>query len=107
MTVSRILHVRVRPQMEFAPDMRGGATVLVEGDASGVNVQVAFCHPKDVFCKKSGRTRAAAAPVERIPLRQLPAALGLIHKTVHKRAKVPFTYFPPYEMKIRDFLPKE
>lgn len=107
MSVSRILHFRVRATSFSAPEMKGGATVLLTGDVNGVKVQVAYCNPSDVFNKKLGREYAAQSAGSLVTLRELPGVLGTIYKQVFKRAKVPLTHRVNFDSKIRDFLPKE
>jgi hypothetical protein len=89
--------------------MRGGATVIVTGDPAvdfgWVTIQVAICNPKDVFCKKRGRETAEQAKAFDIPLRDLPAELGQLHRTIYKKVKVP-PLRRSFEQTIRDFLPK-
>ena len=99
--VERFFHVR-------AGD-RGGATIRVMGDTDAVgtvNVQVAFCSRKDAFCRKTGRDVASKAPIQVMPLRYLPNALGMVAEKVMKKSKgavwpLDFTFSLKY------FLPKE
>lgn len=62
---------------------RGGATVRVVGEDDGlaVRVQIAYCSPKDQFCRKTGREQAAKSSTTAIPLKGLP---GLLHKVSKK-----------------------
>jgi hypothetical protein len=103
----RILHLRVRRSVFDVPAMKGGATVLLTGDlTSGITVQVAYCNPSDVFCKKLGREYATMAPAEIIPLRALPGVLGKIQAQVMKRSHQHEYVRVNFDSKIRDFLPK-
>jgi hypothetical protein len=103
----RILHLRVRRSQFDVPAMKGGATVLLTGDhTSGITVQVAYCNPADVFCKKVGREYAEHAYATVVPLRALPGVLGKIQAQVMKRSHVSDYGRTNFDSKIRDFLPK-
>jgi hypothetical protein len=107
--VQRIMHLRIRQDYFQPPDMKGGVTVIIDGDTDTARVQVrsAFCHPHDVFCKAKGRFQAEASDVDVIPLRMLPGVLGGLWREAHKRAHVKPRYRPEYDCRIRDFLPRE
>lgn len=116
MKVQRILHLRVRQPFHQEPLMTGGATVILDGDTNTTQVQVrvAFCNSKDVFCKKTGRLTAEASNIDVIPLRSLPGELGKLHKEVYRRNHVKLDHsravsyaHPNFDHKIREFLPKE
>lgn len=79
--VKRFFHVRDKTQP------RGGATVLVTGEDNGlaVRVQVAYCSPKDQFCRATGRAAAREAMVIAIPLKGLPGLLKKVSKRVLRR----------------------
>lgn len=83
--VKRYFHVRDK----MMP--RGGATVLVTGEDGGlaVRVQVAYCSPKDAFCRAAGRYTAQESRVVAIPLKGLPGLLHKVSKKVLRRAHYP------------------
>lgn len=138
--MERFYHIRVHEDgLDFAPVLNnGGATVHLEsipGDPLHLNMRVAYCNPKDVFCKKEGRERCkgrqprekeidrgprggvelmidpAVEPAvqRRISLRQLPSELGAVYRTVHKRShiKVRREVAPDYDSRLREWLPRE
>jgi hypothetical protein len=125
--VERFFHIRTG-------STTGGATVRVVGDTEivgQVDVQVAFCHSGggirevvcvdrhdvpftkkvpfkgDPFCKKEGRSRAAASPMKVVPLRYLPAELGRIEAKALKMAKRSWAIGNDFTFAIKYFLPKE
>jgi hypothetical protein len=126
--VERFFHIRTG-------STHGGATVRVVGDTEivgQVDVQVAFCHSGggtkpverfskktggiqvsevpfkgDPFCKKEGRSRAAASPMKVVPLRYLPAELGRIEAKALKMAKRSWAIGNDFTFAIKYFLPKE
>jgi hypothetical protein len=127
--VERFFHIRTGSGY-------GGATVRVVGDTEivgQVDVQVAFCHSGggmkeiektdpntgeclsrkmvkfrgDPFCKKEGRSRAAASPMKVVPLRYLPAELGRIEAKALKMAKRSWAIGNDFTFAIKYFLPKE
>jgi hypothetical protein len=108
MKVQKIMHLRVRTNAFSEPEMKGGATVIIDGstDTTQVQVRVAMCNPQDVFCKKAGRLQAEKAIIDVIALRSLPGVLGQLHKEIHRRAHVKTFHRPSYDHKVREFLPK-
>jgi hypothetical protein len=100
MQVQRFFHIR-------AGD-RGGATVLVTGDTEKVghvSLRVAFCSPKDQFCRKTGRLVAHTAPEQIVPLRYLPNRMTQVVEKVEKRTRR-CVYPHSFEFAIKYFLPK-
>lgn len=80
--VIRFFHVR-DPQRP-----RGGATVRVTGEDDGLSVrlQIAYCSPKDQFCRATGRKAAEEARIViAIPLKGLPGALHKVSKGVLRK----------------------
>ncbi len=91
----------------------GGATIKVTGDAEDlgqVDVQVAFCSKKDMFCKKTGRSLAEQAVTKVVPLRYLPSELARVNTAVEKKTKR-FTAATlkgtDFSFTMKYFLPKE
>lgn len=109
MKIQKIMHLRVRKKSFAEPEMKGGATIILDGSTENTQVQVrvAYCNPSDVFCKKAGRLQAEQADVDVIPLRALPGVLGKLFKEVNRRAHNVTTHRPSYDHKVREFLPKE
>lgn len=104
MKVERFFHIR--PSIGVVG--RGGATVRVVGDTEmvgQVDVQVAFCSPKDMFCKRVGRQLATNAPLKVVSLRYLPHELKRVADKVTRTCKV-YTN-DNYMFSLRYFLPKE
>lgn len=104
MKIERFFHIRTGKKT-------GGATVRVTADTDQigqVDVQVSNCSKKDPFCKKTGRTLAAEAPIKVVPLRYLPAELDRIANKAFKRCKTPnMMGMFDYSFAIKYFLPKE
>jgi hypothetical protein len=111
--MERFFHIR--PNLH-----NGGATVRVTGGVGGVDIQVSYCHarPKDkkkedrsdVFCRKTGREIAAAAPIRTVPLRYLPKELERIEAAATKKAGMRVhkgILAGSYDFAIKYFLPKE
>ena len=104
MLVTRFFHIR--PWWGVNPK-RNGATVLVTGntdDPAQVDVQVAFCSRKDAYCKKTGRSTAAKAPIKVVMLRNLPRELARIDDAVNRMVG---SSSSNWSSAIRYFLPKE
>lgn len=104
MKVVRYFHIRP------AAGIKGkfnGATVLVIGDTeipAQVDVQVAFCSRKDMYCKRVGRATAEKSPIKIVPLRYLSNELSRIEEQVYGYEldnKQDFLFA------LRYFLPKE
>lgn len=80
--ISRFFHIRGPEKLcRFK-----AATVFVQGDPDNVgevSVQVTFCSRKDVFTKRIGRSMAMSAPIQRVPLRNLPFTLAGIEEEVY------------------------
>lgn len=93
--VVRFFHVRPTSrwyeQYGFDPLPRGGATVRVVGEDDGkaVRVQVAYCSPKDQFCRKTGRARAETKQTVAIPLSGLPGMLTKVSRNVMRKQHLP------------------
>jgi NADH:ubiquinone oxidoreductase subunit D len=104
MKVVRFFHIRP------AAGIKGkfnGATVLVVGDTEypqQVDVQVATCSRKDMYCKKVGRTLAMKAPLKIVPLRYLSNELARIENGVYGYE---LDNTSDFLFAIRYFLPKE
>lgn len=84
-----------------------GATVLVVGDTempAQVDVQVAHCSRKDMFCKAIGRQLANKAPLKIVPLRYLPNELARIEDSVYGYE---LDNTNDFLFSLRYFLPKE
>ena len=105
--VERFFHIRTR-------GAKGGATIRVVGDLDNigkVNVQYTICSKKDVFCKKTGRSYAANAPVQEIALRDLAGTLSgiechAVSVPAHQFDYVWRSSIPTWSFAIRYFLPK-
>lgn len=86
---------------------RNGATVVVTGDTDDpaqVDVRVAFCSRKDMYCRKTGREEALKAKPKIIMLRHLPREMLNIAVEAgysHESQKSMYDYTVKY------FLPKE
>lgn len=105
MKVERFFHIR------RGDSTCGGATVRVTGDTTHptqVEIQAAFCSPKDSYCKKTGRELAAQRTAKIVPLRYLPQELGKIAKRADAIAHgKSIAQFQDYTYAVRYFLPKE
>ena len=105
--VERFFHIRTR-------GAKGGATIRVVGDLDNigkVNVQYTICSKKDVFCKKTGRSYAANAPVQEVALRDLAGKLAEIWCDVFRIEPESFDFAwraqtRDFSFAIRYFLPK-
>lgn len=104
MIVKRYFHIR--PQAGVKAKFNG-ATVLVVGDTempAQVDLQVAFCSRKDMFCKKIGRDLSNKSPLKIVPLRYLPNELARIEDNVHGYE---LDNANDFLFALRYFLPKE
>lgn len=105
--VERFFHIRNPKWMDAAH--KGGVTVRVVGDTDHVgqvDVQFTECSKKDNFCKKTGRSYAARAPVKVVPLRFLPQELSRIADTAIKNKRI-IAATDDFTFAIKYFLPKE
>lgn len=87
----------------------GGATVKVTGDTDyvgQVDVQVAKCSKKDMYCKRTGRAEVEKAPVKVVPLRYLPNELSRVFAANVDKQSVKWIH-NDYTFAIKYFLPKE
>jgi len=104
MIVKRYFHIRPTAGVKAKFN---GATVLVIGDTevpAQVDVQVAFCSRKDMFCKKVGRDLSAKGPLKIVPLRYLSNELARIEDAVYGYE---LDNVNDYLFALRYFLPKE
>lgn len=104
MIVKRYFHIR---PTAGSKGKFNGATVLVVGDTempAQVDIQVAFCSRKDMYCKKIGRDLANKAPLKIVPLRYLPNELARIEDNVYG---FELDNANDYLFSVRYFLPKE
>ncbi len=105
MKVERFFHIR---PYEGSKKKFNGATVLVSGNTDHVgqvDVQVAFCSKKDMYCKRTGRSTVSKQDkIKVVPLRYLPSELGRIEEQVYGYA---LDNASDFLYSLRYFLPKE
>jgi hypothetical protein len=100
--VERFIHIRTMGMS------KGGATVRVVGDlddVGSVSVQAAFCSKKDAFSRKTGRDTTFKAPIQVMPLRNLPRALAMVRAKAEKATKT-YCFPEDFSYMLKYFLPK-
>lgn len=86
---------------------RNGATIVVTGDTDDpaqVDVRVAFCSRKDMYCKKTGREEALKAKPKIVMLRHLPREMLSIAVEADYAMEQQKGLF---DFAVKYFLPKE